>query len=672
MSKRTIIFTLVALMLSLAAYAAEPLRATYNLNDDWNFYLASDVDGKHADRVSLPHTWNPACCEGEYLRTTANYSRELHIPSQWQGRRLFLRFGGVQSVADVFVNGGYVGSHAGGFTAFTLEITEHVKFGASNYVRVMVSNAMRSDVLPVSSDMDLAGGIYRDVELLVTNRDIISPLHYSSDGVYVVQKSVSKERVDGVVRLYLSVPDTDHCHLSMRIIGPDGYEVMERSVRATKLSSERCVEIPFEIENPVLWSPTSPSLYDVEVVVGDEQSPADRVVVSTGFRSVGVSDDNRLCINGEPVAVKGVNLAHTPCEGGRRYADELMAGDLAMIRDMGANALRSLYGPHSAAMYDYCDSEGMLAWVDMPFSRSPLSMTDICYFPTLQFRDNGLLQLNEIIAQNYNHPSVVMWGLFEQVWQRGEDVVAYVRELNKLAHSLDPSRPTVGCSSTDGDINFVTDLIVFRQSVGYMKGSVEDVAVWCRQLSSNSAWRAMRYGVCYGEEGNVEHRTESIERAQRGTRLNPERRQTYMHERYADIIAEADIFWGVWLNSMFDYASSRRSGGVNHSGVVGYDRSTRKDAYYLYRTLWNDTEPTLYISDRRWDERRDTLQHINIYSSVGTPVVMVDGDTVAVRRVARGQYRADSLTLSGRVSVVATDSVGQHSDRMELRVGGLK
>lgn len=667
---RVIISAILSLVVSLSAIAAEPLRVTYNLNDGWNFYLASDVDGKHSDRVSLPHTWNPACSEGGYLRTSANYSRELVIPAEWQGRRLFLRFGGVQSVADVFVNGGYVGSHEGGFTAFTMEITDKVKFGASNYVRVMVSNAMRSDVLPVSSDMDLAGGIYRDVELLVTNRNIISPLHYSSDGVYVVQKSVTEERVEGVVRLYLAAAKEEHLQLVMRIIGPDGYEVVERSVKVAKILPERGVEIPFEIENPVLWSPQSPAMYSIEVSVVEEGATVDCVVVNAGFRSITINDDNRLCINGEPVSVRGVNLPHTPCEGGKAYHCGAVDHDFDLIEDMGANAIRSLYGPHPETIYDYCDKMGLLAWVDMPFSRSPLSMTDICYFPSLQFRDNGLMQLNEIIAQNFNHPSVVMWGLFEQVWQRGEDIVAYVRELNDCAHRLDPSRPTVGCSSTDGDINFVTDLIVFRQSVGYMKGSVEDVAVWCRQLSSNGAWRTMRYGVCYGEEGNTEHRTESIERAQRGTRFNPERRQTYMHERYSDIISEADIFWGVWLNSMFDYASSRRAGGVNYSGIVGSDRRTKKDAYYLYRALWNDVEPTLYISDRRWTERCDTLQHINIYSSVGEPTVMVDGDTVAVRRVARGQYRADSLTLRGRVNILAADSVGEHSDRLELCVGG--
>lgn len=669
MCKRVILSIFVALSVALAATAAEPTRATYNINDNWNFYFATDADAANASVVTLPHTWNRECGEGDYLRTTANYTRELYVPQLWEGRRLFLRFRGVQSMADIFVNGYYVGSHAGGFTAFTLEITDRVKFGADNFLRVVVSNNMRSDILPVSSDIDLAGGIYRDVELMVTGQNIISPLNHSTEGVYVIQQSISEDVAKGVVRVYVSTPTMDHATVTMRIVGDDGYEVDHHVVRNAKLVEERPIDLPFEIAAPKLWSPTSPTLYRVEVVLGDVRHPEDVITLMTGFRDISVNEDNQLCINGEPVAVRGVNMAHDRQGKATAVAPHDIDSDLDIIADMGANAIRSLYGPHSSYMYERCDRDGVLVWVDMPFGRSPLSFSDICYYPSASFRNNGLAQLEEIVAQNMNHPSVVMWGLFEQVWQRGDDVVEYVRELNERAHSLDPSRLTVGCSNSDGDINFVTDLVVFRQSVGYMKGSVEDVAVWCRQLASNKSWGDMRYGVCYGEEGSTEHRTENIERAQRGTRHHPERRQTYMHERYASIISEADIFWGVWLSSMFDYASSRRPYGLNQSGVVAYDHVTKKDAYYLYRALWNDSEPTLYIPERRWTERRNINQTIDVYSSEGTPTLMIGADTVPVHRVSRCEYRADSLVINGRVVVTAVDSLGVQRDSMVLNVG---
>ena len=142
-----------------------------------------------------------------------------------------------------------------------------------------------------------------------------------------------------------------------------------------------------------------------------------------------------------------------------------------------------------------------------------------------------------------------------------------------------------------------------------------------------------------------------------------------MHERYVDIINEADIFWGIWLSSMFDYASARRTEGLNQSGVVAHDHTTMKDAYYLYRTLWNDTKPTLYIKEHRWSERRNMAQTIDVYSSEGEPTVLVDGDTVRVRRVAEGHYRADSLMLQGRVVVTAIDPIGSKRDSVVLHVG---
>ena len=283
----------------LTAYAEAPLRESYNLNSGWRFYFADEPDAANADYVTLPHTWNVDDGEGGYLRTTANYIRELNIPKEWEGKRLFMRFGGAQSVAELFVNGNYVGEHRGGFTAFTIEITDHLRYGTDNHLRVVVSNAMRSDVLPLSTDVNLAGGIYRDVELMVTPKDIISPLYYGTEGVIVEQHKVTKEQASGVVKVHLSPKSIDHTTVTMRIVGEDGYEVLNRTVKASKLSAERAVEIPFEIVNPALWSPENRAMYAVEITLGDVKHPYDRVVVNTGFRSVVVNDDNKLCINGE-------------------------------------------------------------------------------------------------------------------------------------------------------------------------------------------------------------------------------------------------------------------------------------------------------------------------------------------------------------------------------------
>lgn len=652
--------TIIALFLAIVARGEEPVRQSFNLNADWRLFPASALDSDDAEYVSLPHSFDDRTQQ-------MNYMREFVAPREWSNKRVFLRFGGVGGVAEVVLNGRYVGEHRGSFTAFTFEITDRLVYGSKNYLMVGVSSSPRNDVLPTSTDMELYGGIYRDVEIVVTERDIISPLYYSSDGVFVEQGTITEDSAEGVVRLYLSTL-SEQATVAVRIIDPDGYVAFEGSQRVQKYNPTRGVEIPFHFAFPELWSPASPKLYRVvaELEVGGKLS--DRVSVATGLRKIAISDDNRLTINGDVVAVRGVNMPHDRFGMANIASHADIDADLATVKDLGANAIRSIAGPHDSYLYERCNSEGLLVWIDLPFMRSPLSLTDICYYPTQAFRNNGFEQLREIVAQNYNHPSVVMWGIFSLVWQRGDDPVSYVRELNELAHNLDSSRPTVAVSNSDGDINFVSDLIVLRQDVGLRRGSADDVAVWCRQLKSNAKFGSLRYGVCYGEEGSVEHQVDDVKRQVRGEKLIPERRQTALHERYIAHIAEADIFWGIWLDNLFDYASPSRAYGLNQSGLVDFKRLTKKDAYWLYRALWSD-EPTLHIAERRWTMRSDTLQRVKIYSSVGKPVVLMGGDTLAVREIAPRQFVADSVVVHESAVITAEDSTRRYRDRIDFRVG---
>lgn len=669
-----ILLIIIAFVATSFAAVAQPLRESYLLNDGWKFFMEDELSHDNARYVTLPHTWNSGVGSdnAEFEQTTANYLRELYIPAEYASKRLFLRFGGVQSVADVFLNGRHVAEHRGGYTAFTVEITQRVNSGAWNSLLVMVSNSRRNDLMPISSDLAPYGGIYRDVELIVTNKDMISLTHYSSDGVFVEQQRVSAEQASGVVRVFLSSANSDHQMVDVRIVGPDGYEAFSRSTRVSKSDARNSLSVPYEIPNPALWSPESPMLYDVEVTLHNDSEVLDKVSVVTGFRSIEVGDDNRLYLNGEVQNVRGVNYAHDRYGKGIALCRDAYDEDLTLISDLGANAVRSLSGPHDGYLYEQCDRRGLLAWVDMPFTRSTTIFGDICYIPTPAFRESGFEQLREIVAQNFNHPSIIMWGLFSCVSQRGDSVIDYVKELNTLAHELDVSRPTVACSNADGDINFITDLIVLRQNVGWEKGSPDDVSVWCNQLATNRMWRQLRYGVCYGEEGVMTHATEQIKRYERGSRHLPERRQSYMHERYADIISQSGIFWGVWLDNMFDYASPQRAYGMNQSGLVTFDRSGRKDAYYMYRAMWNREQPTLHIAERRWESRSDTLQHITLYTSSPSPMLRKGSDTLPLRRVAAGVYRADSVVVHGTARIVAVDSLSGQRDSITIRSGSVR
>ena len=653
----------IATLLLLAACASVQAREVFPLNEGWRFFFKSENSSDNARHVTLPHTWNTdtgAC--GYFLETTANYQNDMYVPAEWASKRLFVKFYGVQNVADLFVNGYHVGAHRGGSTAFTFEITDKIRFGEDNALLVVVSNNSRDDVLPASTDMNLYGGIYREAELILTGKTAVSPLHLGSEGVLVRQNSVTSALVEGEAEIYLTSAGESTCMLTLDITAPDGRKVFTKRQK-TRLDG-RPVVIPFSIADPQLWSPSSPALYRVTASIGEE-TVTDSVTVRTGFRNIQVTTAGGLTINGERIPVHGVTLYHDNAISGGAVLAQDYDADLQQIRDLGANALRSAVMPHAQYLYDRCDEQGLLVWVDSPLHRSSLP-GDVAYFATPQFEQNGIQQLQEIIAQNYNHPSVVMWGIFSRLWMRGDDVTPYLRRLNDTAHAMDRSRPTVACSDQNGGLNFITDLIVWRQDVGWRKGSTDDVAVWRNQLQKN--WSNLRSGVCYGGSGFIGHKSYTAQTAPRSNWM-PEERQTRFHEEYVKNLQNDSLFWGTWINNMFDYGSARRPYGINGEGLVTIDRRERKDAYYLYRALWNERKPTLHIVDKRRSLRDRNRQAFSVYSSVGAPTLFVGADTVAMTQYAACQYRSDSVEIQGIVKVKAV--AGEQCDSVTLRVGNV-
>lgn len=640
-------------------------REVYTLNDNWQFYFKLESSSDGARNISLPHTWNldALAGQGSYEQTTANYSRDIYIPSDWMGKRLFLKFYGVQSVADVFVNGHHVGEHRGGWTAFTFEITRHVEYDSNNSLLVVVNNAYQNDILPTSSEVNLYGGIYRDVELIVTEQTTISPLHYGSDGVLVHQNNITNNSVDVTASVWVTTLHDKACDLAITVRGPSGDVVYSQYLKE-RIESGKPINIPFTLEEPLLWSPDEPNLYKISVAIGQRQE--DEVTVTTGFRSIVATPGQGLHINGERIAVQGVTLYHDRAAIGSALRTRHYDEDLDQIRDIGANAIRSATAPHAQYLYDRCDESGMMVWIDTPFTRAPY-LSDIFYYPTERFRQNGLQQLREVIVQNYNHPSVVMWGIFSLVWLRGDNVLGYVQQLNAEAKSLDKSRPTVACSNQDGEINFITDLIVWQQNLGWERGIINDLSVWRDKLASD--WGHLNSAVAYGEAGSIDQQANSsLKPTTIDQRWLPERWQTEFHEGYVRHLHDDSTFWGIWINNMFEFGSVRHNDGISRTGLVTFDRKDQKDAYYLYRALWNGKSPTLHLTEKRRNIRQDSVQRIKFYSStVETPVLTVNKDTVQVTEYAPCQFVSDDIIMVGRNKIVLT--AGDQREEQTITIG---
>ena len=308
---------------------------------------------------------------------------------------------------------------------------------------------------------------------------------------------------------------------------------------------------------------------------------------------------------------------------------------------------------------------GKLVWIDTPFTRAPY-LSDVFYYATDKFKQNGLQQLKEVIIQNYNHPSVVMWGIYSLIWLRGDNVLDYVKELNNTAKQLDSSRPTVACSNQDGEINFVPDLIVWQQNLGWERGSIDDIKHWRENLQKQ--WSNLRSAVAYGEGGSIDQQTDEEKPANVDPRWMPERWQTEFHEGYTRHLANDSLFWGTWINNMFEFGSVRHTDGISHTGLVSFDRKDEKDSYYLYRALWNKKRPTLYITEKRRNMRQDSVQQVKFYSSAKEkPVLIVNKDTIKYKKSAPCQYISEPVVMHGRSSIVVT--AGKLRDQHNITIG---
>lgn len=651
------------LLAALCSTAALQAREVIPLNEGWRFYFQSENTSDNARTVTLPHSWNTDPTAGQnFVETTGCYLNTLRIPAAWSGQRLFVKFYGAQSVADLFVNGKFIGSHSGGATAFVFEITGHVQFGADNDLLVLVSNSARSDVLPTSTDINRYGGLYRGAELILTAPAAVSPLYLGTEGILVHPQAVSAARASGEVEVHLTGPrKEEQLQLTLTLADASGRTVCTQRQRVR--TDGKPVAVPFAVEQPRLWSPEHPALYTVTVTLAElNGNICDRTSVRTGFRTIEVTPADKLKINDEPIALHGVTLYHDSALSAGTPTEQDMDEDLRQIADLGANALRSAVMPHAQYLYDRCDERGLLVWIDTPLHRAFWS--DMAYYPTRAFEQNGLQQLSEIVAQHINHPSVIMWGIFSRMSTRGESPVRYLRELHAAARKLDPSRPTVACSDQDGEVNFITDLVVWRQNVGWYRGSTDDLLVWLNLMHRD--WSHLRSAISYGGAGIPGHRALS-NRMTSDPNCMPEERQTNFHEEYSRHLQNDSLLWGTWIENLYDYGSSRYAYGVDGKGLVTFDRRTCKDAYYLYRALWNRRQPTLHLTGKHTQLRSGEEQFFRIYSSAGEPTLCIGSDTVAVTEYAPCQYQSDTVTLPlGRVAVHV--SAGGLRDSVTLRI----
>lgn len=603
------------------------------LNNDWNFRFSHQVQKGTEVRVDLPHTWNAQdALSGkiDYKRGIGNYEKNLFIRPEWKGKRLFIRFEGVNNIADVFINRRHIGEHRGGYGAFIFEITGKVEYGKENSILVRVNNGEQLDIMPLVGDFNFYGGIYRDVHLLITDETCISPLDYASPGVRLIQDSVSHRyaKVRAIVDLSNGSSGNQEVELNVRLL--DGQRVVKEGTKNVNLSGNEVMqqELTFEIDQPHLWNGRQdPFLYQAEVTLFRNGQMVDRVTQPLGLRFYRIDPDKGFFLNGKHLPLQGVCRHQDRSEVGNALRPQHHEEDVALMLEMGVNAVRLAHYPQATYFYDLMDKNGIIVWAEIPFV-GPGGYNDKGFVDLPAFRANGKEQLKELIRQHYNHPSICVWGLFNELTELGDNPVEYIKELNVLAHQEDTTRPTTSASNQMGDLNFITDAIAWNRYDGWYGGTPADLGKWLDRMYKDHPEICIAISE-YGAGASIYHQQDSLVKTVPTSWWHPENWQTYYHIENWKTISSRPYVWGSFVWNMFDFGAAHRTEGdrpgINDKGLVTFDRKVRKDAFYFYKANWNREEPMLYLTGKRNTVRTQRLQTIIAFTNQAGAELFVNG-----------------------------------------------
>lgn len=628
----------------LAAFGADAQRHDQLLNDNWQFRFGHQVEKNTVARVDLPHTWNAQDAlsgRTDYKRGLGHYERRLFVPADWKGQRLYLRFEGANSIADLFVNGRHAGQHRGGYGAFVFEITDFVNYGKANTLRVSVNNAETLELMPLVGDFNFYGGLYRDVHLVRTGPTCISLLDHGSSGIRLVQDSVSKDyaAIRALVALSNGSDTATQAEVLLRLL--DGNREVAAQRLTLTLPPDSSVEgsLPVSLRRPHLWDGRrDPFRYRAEVSLWRNGHEVDRVEQPLGLRYYHIDPERGFFLNGRHLPLRGVCRHQDRSEVGNALRREHHDEDAAIMAEMGANAVRLAHYPQAEYFYDLMDRYGFIVWAEIPFV-GPGGYSDEGFVNLLAFRQNGREQLVELIRQHYNHPSIVVWGLFNELSMRGDDPVPYIKELNDLAHREDPTRLTVAASNTDGALNFVTDAMAWNRYDGWYGGTPAGLGQWLDHMHTTHP--DLRIAISeYGAGASLYHQQDTLVKTVATSFWHPENWQTHYHMANWREISARPFVWGSFIWNLFDFGAAHRHEGdrvgINDKGLVSFDRRTRKDAFYFYKANWNKEVPLLYLAERRCTRRTRPVQTFMAFTNQPEAELFVNGTSC-------GHAKTDSL-----------------------------
>jgi len=628
-------------------------RWSENLNANWRF-IRRDVAGAEQtsfndsawQKINLPHTWNNL--DGQdggdnYHRGPAWYRRSLNITPDLASRSLFLKFDAASLVADVYVNGQHAGGHKGAFAAFVLDITNLVHPGDGNIIAVRVDNSRNVDVPPLSGDFTVFGGLYRSVHLLALSPLSITPLDEGGPGVYATQTSVTpaaaKLHITTKLRNANSADKT--ATVVCRIIDAGGAVVQSISVQQPVAGGGAADAVAdMTLDSPHLWNGRKdPYLYTLNVAVSDGATTTDGLDQPLGLRFFSVDPDKGFLLNGEKYPLHGVNRHQDRIDMGWAITPAQHQEDFDLIMEMGCTGIRLAHYEHAQEFYNLCDKGGLIVWAEACMVNRVT--------PSAAFDDAAIEQVRELIKQNFNHPSICFWSLFNELGPtpanpQSDPITKHelelVAKLNQTAHDLDSTRLTTAASNSllpNYPRNTITDIIAYNGYFGWYSGPPSQWPSALDKLRSARPGRAVGISE-YGAGASIfQHQADATQPKPTTSKWHPEEWQTTVHEAAWQAMKDRPWLWGTFLWNMFDFAADARNegdhAGRNDKGMITYDRKTKKDAFYFYKANWS-ANPFVYITDRRFTPRNTPATTVKIYSNCDSVELFVNGKSLGSRQ----------------------------------------
>ncbi len=628
------------------------MRQIINFNAAWAFSKTINevptVIDKSFESVNLPHCFNAIDGQdggNDYYRGIAYYAKNFNKSDIPVADKYFIEIKGANSSADVYLNGKKLCHHDGGYSTFRANLNDALN--EENLLVVAVDNSSNDKVYPQMADFTFYGGLYRDVNIICTNASHFDLEYFGSNGIKVTPE-IDGENAKVEVKVYLN-NKKENQKIRYSIFDKEGNLISE-----SETTEESAL---FNIEKVHLWNgKKDPYLYSAKAELIEDQNVIDNVSARFGCRSFKIDPENGFILNGQEYPLRGVSRHQDRWGVGNALLPEHHKEDIELICEVGATTIRLAHYQHDQYFYDLCDEKGLVIWAEIPYISKHMK----------DGRENTISQMKELIVQNYNHPSIVVWGLSNEIGIGGsdEDLLDNHRVLNDLCHLMDKTRLTtiaaVSMCKMDDPYLQISDVVSYNHYFGWYGGDTTMNGPWFDKF------HAMHPNIPIGcSEYGCEALNWHTSDPRQGDYT--EEYQAYYHEELIKQFFSRKYLWATHVWNMFDFGADARNeggeNGQNHKGLVTIDRKYKKDAFYAYKA-WLSDEPFVHLCSKRYIDRVEDVTKVTVYSNQPEVELFANGVSVG-KKTAEDHFFYFEVENKGETTLTAV--AGEYKDESKIR-----